>query len=480
VAKTPKARQRPSGGAGNKSMLLYTGILDGIEKDFDLAASEASRDRLSSGLLVVDLISGGGLVPGMVTVSGPEASGKSTLTLTAIKSAMRSDIPIINHYDAEGTAQSDPDYAAACMGVASLREVYGEKINGVWRLPPRVRYWDTTILEKYFNSVVRTLNRIPDKMYSAERKRWYLRVARTGPDGKRQEKFLALGEADAKLSDKHFAWIPTDNPYPQALIVPDSYVTFLPEDVDTEEQATNAMAEQAREFAKHLRRIVGKFRRKQVVVFGVNQMRERPGVMYGPTTYEPAGNALKLYSSMRFAINARAVPQNWRQSGSKTSQYSEENSVEGNGADQYAYKHIRVIKNKTGTPWQEGWIRIWIKDRRGKGRGADPVFDTAQFLLMTGLAQVNRREIKFAKGDELPAFAGKRLTWDDFKALIIAEEYKSPAAVERAGKLSKGQKADMRLRRACFNLLRNGKALQLLSDQSASRHKGKGDDDLED
>jgi hypothetical protein len=481
VAKSTSASETRKSNQNNTIANIYAGLLDGTEKEFDLAGSDATKDRLSYGLLTVDLISGGGLVAGMTTASGQEQSGKSTLTLAAIRSGIQAKIPIICHYDAEGTAQSDTDYVAAILRVKSLDEIYGQKVNGVWRIPPKVRYWDTTILEKYFNSMVRTLNRLPDKIYLRERGQWFLRVARDGKAGKQQAAFLKLGDPDGKLSNKNFSWIPTTNAYPQALIVPDSYVTFLPEDVDNEEEATNALAEQAREFAKHLRRIVGKFKRKQVVVFGVNQWRDRPGMVMGPKNYEPAGNALKLYSSVRYTLTPRAVPNNWRHEA-KFSQYNLEPSVEGDGDDAYAYKHIKNIKNKAGTPWQECWTRVWVKDRRGRGRGFDPVYDTAQFLFMTGLAKEGKRHlIQFAKSDLHP-FSGKQLSWHEFKALIIAEEYRNAAAIHIANKVLRGIKGggnEIRLRALCFRWLRNGKALELFNAHVATGSKARGFADLE-
>jgi RecA/RadA recombinase len=459
----------------NFTVRVYSNILDEVENKFDLSAGEASKYRLSSGLLMVDWICSGGLVAGMTTVAGPEQSGKSTLTMGAIYSGIQAGIPIIGHFDAEGTAQSDPDYAAAIYRVKSLDEIYGKRINNEWQIIPKVRYWDTTILEKYFNSMVRMLSGLPDKMYNRETDQWYLRIALTGTLAKRQAQFLKIGDIDDKLSNKNFAWIATDNVYPQALIVPDSYVTFLSEDVEEKEEMGGGLAAQARDFALHLKRVVGKFRRKQVAVFGTNQLRERPGMVMGPRIYEPGGNALKLYSSVRLAATPRAAPDKWRHD-KKISQFSTEPSVEGAGEDAYAWKHIKNTKNKTGTPWQECWTRVWIRDCESRGRGFDVVYDTATFLITIGLAREGQRhKIEFIKSD-LHALSGKTLTWFEFKTLIIAEEYKSPMAVANAKKLINklGRGKDIKLRQWCFNLLRTGKAMELSNaNNNAMRERRK-------
>lgn len=455
----------------------YGKVLDEIEKDHDLTAGDSSQYRLSTGILMVDWISGGGLVAGMTTVAGPEMSGKSTLTMTAMHSAIKSKVPLIEHFDAEGTAQSDPGYIANILRVKSLDQVYGKRVGGVWQIPPRVRYWDTGVLEKYFNSLVQTLNSIPDKIYNREANQWFLRIALHGKNGKRQARFLDFGERDKKLSDREYAWIPTDNPYPQALIIPDSYVTFLSEKADEEEEMGGGLAEQARDFAKHLKRVVGKFRRKQAIIFGTNQIRENPGVRYGPKTYEPAGNALKLYSLMRFSATPRAVPEKWRSElNKKSGSFSMELSVEGDGRDEYDYKNIRIVKNKTaGTLWSDCWVRVWRKDRRRRGRGIDPAFDTLQFLTTIGLAiEGKQHRAEFTKS-ELHPLSGKTLTWEEFKTIIIAEEYQHPDMIERAGRIFKRHANGkvVGVRKLCFELIASGKATELFNDMVRAEKRQK-------
>jgi hypothetical protein len=226
--------------------------------------------------------------------------------------------------------------------------------------------------------------------------------------------------------------------------------------------------------------VVGKLRAKRAVIFGVNQIRKAPMVMFGSPEYEPCGEALKFNSSVRHWIGSRAVPLEWR-SEPKNSKISEEPSVEGRGVDQYAYKYVCNKKNKTYTPFLECWTRVWIKDSKGKGRGLDPVFDTAQFLFNVGLAKRGRKNVvEFTKTKEkLHPLNGMVLEWSDFKVLVLAEEYKDKDIIEKAAKIYKKCKLDkpFNIRKFCFKILKDGTASALMNDKLAQTSKKDDEDD---
>jgi hypothetical protein len=85
----------------------YTAILDDIEKKIGNSQGDMHNFRLSTGVLVVDLIMAGGLVPGMTTIAGEEQSGKSTLLMATLHSALQSKIPIIHYLDCENCLTGD-------------------------------------------------------------------------------------------------------------------------------------------------------------------------------------------------------------------------------------------------------------------------------------------------------------------------------------------------------------------------------------
>lgn len=58
---------------------FYSKALDKVEKETRIYSNNVTFvDRLSSGILVYDWVNGGGILPGMCSIAGPEASGKTT------------------------------------------------------------------------------------------------------------------------------------------------------------------------------------------------------------------------------------------------------------------------------------------------------------------------------------------------------------------------------------------------------------------
>jgi RecA/RadA recombinase len=460
----------------SKLEMAYTSMLDDIERKLGNTTGDMSNERLSTGMLTVDLIMGGGLVPGMTTIAGIEQSGKSTLMMSALRSAVASKIPVIHYLDAENSV--DPRYTTSILRVKSLTEVFGEGDEKGWKILPKAFYSSDNIIEGCYDRIARVLNRLPDKIYKQTNKQWYLVVENSNKEQVTLSK--NFGTPDKKYSKGGYTWYPTDNPHPQAVFFIDSYPLLLPGAVDENEKTSNGLALQARSYSQQLPRVVGKLRAKRAVIFGVNQIRKAPMVMFGSPEYEPCGEALKFNSSVRHWIGSRAVPLEWR-SEPKNSKISEELSVEGRGVDQYAYKYVSNKKNKTYTPFLECWTRVWIKDSKGKGRGLDPVFDTAQFLFNVGLAKRGRKNVmEFTKTKEkLHPLNGMVLDWLDFKTLVLAEEYKDKELVEKAAKIYKKCKLDkpFSIRKFCFKILKDGTASTLMNDKLAQTSKKDDEDD---
>lgn len=79
--------------------------LDAIEKDFSLTNSSLDKSdvRTSTGLLMLDVILGGGIVGGgWYTLFGAEQSAKSTTAMTIMSNMLKTDIPIAGYFDYEG------------------------------------------------------------------------------------------------------------------------------------------------------------------------------------------------------------------------------------------------------------------------------------------------------------------------------------------------------------------------------------------
>lgn len=84
--------------------------LDKIEKHYSLSGSALDKNamRISTGVLSIDLVLGGGLVGGAwYTMFGPEQTGKSTLSSTIMTAALNTSVPILSYWDYEGCLTGD-------------------------------------------------------------------------------------------------------------------------------------------------------------------------------------------------------------------------------------------------------------------------------------------------------------------------------------------------------------------------------------
>lgn len=90
----------------------YTNLdstLDSIEKHIGLTdgGMEVGERRMSTGLLMNDLILGGGITAGWYTNFGQEQTCKTTNAVTMLASAVNTDVPIIVYFDFEGCLSYD-------------------------------------------------------------------------------------------------------------------------------------------------------------------------------------------------------------------------------------------------------------------------------------------------------------------------------------------------------------------------------------
>lgn len=79
-------------------------MLDDIDKKVGLSDSGLDRteQRLSTGLLMLDIILGGGITAGWYTNFGQEQSCKTTGAVTILAAALNSNVPLLSYWDYEG------------------------------------------------------------------------------------------------------------------------------------------------------------------------------------------------------------------------------------------------------------------------------------------------------------------------------------------------------------------------------------------
>jgi hypothetical protein len=367
-------------------------ILDGIEKSIGLSdgSLNTKEKRLSTGMLIFDVLLGGGLTAGWYTNYGKEQCCKTTSVLEILIESLLSKIPFKYYFDYEGSGSGQAKYIENIMdkkGVkGTVNEVFGEKdLKGNWISKPKIRYRDESVAEKFFDFIAMLCRRLPDKRLMGEH--WYYIY---DPDVQKDAKKVVGENYDKnyyKSTGKYR--VQAEDGSLQAFVLLDSYPAMLPEGQDVDDPK-NAMASQARMFADQLKRVKGKLRGKRILVYGINQLRLRPMVMFGPPEYEPCGEALKLFSDVRVQFSSRAL------SGVKKAGYDakgeggaieKEKSISGEGEDTYRYIHLRPFKNKFGPQNLESYMRLWVTDENGEGRGFDPVFDTYVLLARYGSAE---------------------------------------------------------------------------------------------
>jgi RecA/RadA recombinase len=448
----------------------YTSTIDDISRkqgvDSDLMDAVVP---LSTGLLMLDIVYGGGIRPAMMTHAGWEQSCKTTGALTIMAAAIKAKIPICSLWDFEGSTANSKKYVANILRTSGLKvsvdEVFGKKDpnTGKWLVAPMVRYHSETLGEKFFDWLSETLRQLPDKKYVAGK--WWL----VYEDNKANK--AKIGDFTVASMAKKYGnglWVEAPDGNMQGLVIVDSYPAMNPEANDTED-ANNSLGLQARMFAKHLPRVKGRLAKKMVALLGINQMRDIPMAMYGPKEQEPGGKALRFNSDIRIKWTARSSGMPFNPVFDKEVQREVENSVTLEGKDRYRYIQVHGFKNKLANPNRKAWIRLWEQDAAGDARGFDPVFDTVCYLKETG--QLIGKRTKFQI--ELDGFgkAKKTIDWMTLKRWVLGTKEEKIKICTTLGY----KPLDLRL--YCFKQLGTGKGEALYVATSNSKTKSSEEDD---
>jgi RecA/RadA recombinase len=443
----------------------YGDVMDGIEKKYDTGSSQLTSDpraKLSIGLLSLDLLLNGGVLGGgWYTFFGQEQSAKSTLAMLTLVSALNTDVPLLGYYDYEGS--SSYDYISNIMKSMNVKgnieNIFGLRDDeGHWLIKPRVRYYQPSTAEAFFDSVAKLLRALPDIKMIGD-KQYYVY-----PDEKTVR--AKIKTWDEKLLKKTGQLYVETSSYikHQAIFVVDSYPAMLPEKQD-EDDPGSAMAVQARMFSEQIKRIKARLKPKKVTIIGINQIRLKPAVIYGSPEYEPCGEALKLFSDARIRCASRSIPHG-------KGAIEEEPSATGEGIDTYRYVAWRTQKNKLGgIPNSEAWGRIWVSNNEGQGCGFCPVFDVYEFLKMTGQISGSRNKLVLT----IPQFKGlkAKLSWMQFKVLVIGKKEQVEKVYKQIGYKDKY----FNLRKECFKQFEKGVATKMYLDKKVKNVDAKGDED---
>lgn len=90
------------------------------------------------------------------------------------------------------------------------------------------------------------------------------------------------------------------------ILVVDSVAALTPKNEIEGEMGDRNVGLQARLMSQAMRKLTGAIARTNTCCIFINQLREKIGVMFGPSETTTGGNALKFYSSVRLDIRSRA------------------------------------------------------------------------------------------------------------------------------------------------------------------------------
>jgi RecA/RadA recombinase len=404
---TKKAKEKEE----DVSKVDYLALLSQCEKVAKIQSVSLEADtRLSTGLLCLDGIMGGGVTAGMYTFFGPEQSAKTTAAITIMGASVSQEVGQRILWDAENSTGSSTDYVTNIFKTmhikAEVETLFGVKKEGKYLIKPLVYYQDIGEADAFFNFVSALLRRLPIKRY--ENKKWWTIYEKTKENLARYSKVM-----DADMSDTGI-YVPAENGSLQAIIVCDSYPGLVPDSMDDDDPSA-AIAQHARAMSAGMQRIKGKLRSRRVALVGVNQLRLNPMQKFGSPEYEPGGGALKFFSDVRMRFYPRAL--NGAPFHPKGEGMIEREAGINGGYDTYRYINVRSIKNKLSIPNRETWLRVWIEDAEGAACGYDPVWDTFYAMALSGQVSGKRSAIRLEPHGVDPM--KKTLSWLQFKQLVI-------------------------------------------------------------
>lgn len=140
------------------------------------------------------------------------------------------------------------------------------------------------------------------------------------------------------------------------IVIIDSIASLIPKSELDGDITDNHMGLAGRMMSAAMRRLTGVTHKSQTILFCLNQLREKIGVMFGSPETQPGGRALKFYSSIRMDIRRTAT-------------------LKDGDVNYGARTKIKLVKNKMGSPFQDTEVDLIFG--KGFSRAGD-LFDLAK------------------------------------------------------------------------------------------------------
>lgn len=376
-------------------------------KRTDLFVTSHVENAMHTGILSLDFLLGGGYAGGRLAANpGAEGSAKTTSMLVSIANAAKQDIPSMV-FDCE--AEFDAAYADRMLArfgydMRSMQGVYNSKKN-LWEIPPMVRIYQINNGEQIFRMTRRAMKLLPDIRRDVDGQYWAVTADKRGKE--------TVVENDGKIQMAFFY---------------DGFAAMIPNILDDDDEKETIGA-QALMFSRMLPRVASLMTKKNCVIVGSNQVRDKIGAFMGGVTH-PGGNALRFYTAMRTTFNA--ISASTAKYGEQTQAYFEEPGLNG-GPDRYQFIKMQNNKNKAYTPKRSGLARVrFMKDGK-PGDGICETFDALTVLQGTGQCVKVGKKLTFdiqptkAKGGTLklpfdPKSVNMKLS--EFKRFVESREFK--------------------------------------------------------
>lgn len=308
-------------------------FLAGMEKQFgeralvEFGADIATVEALPTGLPSLDLALGvGGLPRGrIVEIYGPEGAGKTTVAVKFMAECQRTagripivlgDIDIPDMRPTTGrVGLLDVEHAF----VPQLAELHGMQLGAGSGF--------------YFDQ--------PDSGVEAMQKLEYM--------------------IDSNLFDA---------------IVVDSVAGLTTDDEEKKNIGDVVMAGTAQLMSQSMKKLASKINNSRTIVIFINQIREKPAVMFGSPETTPGGRALKFYSSIRMRV-------------SRADSYMD-------GKTQFGHKmKIAIRKNKVAPPFEVAELDLYYRDGKGKQAGFDIWSDLINTSRDVGVVELRGSSYQF-------------------------------------------------------------------------------------